>query len=105
MKARIRVSNPDLHLKAGMFVDVVLAIPGHRQVRVVPRKAVLTDGEQAFVFVRLSGDMWVRRNVRVVDTFGDHVSFDGDVKVGQTIAVEGAFMLKSDVLREQMGAG
>ncbi|MEN8150529.1 MAG: efflux RND transporter periplasmic adaptor subunit [Planctomycetota bacterium] len=105
VKARIRVSNPDLRLKSGMFADVVLEIPGNRQVKVLPRRAVLTDGGQAFVFVRWQGDMWLRRDIRVVDLFGDHVSFDGDLRVGQTIAVEGAFMLKSDVLREQMGAG
>jgi cobalt-zinc-cadmium efflux system membrane fusion protein len=107
VKARIRVANPERRLRAGMFADVTLALPADGQglVLVVPRAAVLSDDGRNFVFQHWKDDLWIRRDVEVRGNVGDQVSIDGEIRVGATVATRGAFMLKSDVLREKMGAG
>ncbi len=47
----------------------------------------------------------MRRDVRTGGTFEGKVEIASGLKAGEEIVVHGAFMLKSDVLREKMGAG
>ena len=105
VKARIQVSNADGRLRPGMFVDVEVRVPGKGLARIVPRDAVLSDEGRSFVFQLWRDGLWVRRDVTVRSAFGDRVSVEGELPVGATVATRGAFMLKSDVLREKMGAG
>ena len=70
-----------------------------------PRTAVLSDEGESFVFRHYKDDFWVRQDVEVRAIFDDFAIIDGDIEVGTTVATGGAFMLKSDVLREKMGAG
>jgi cobalt-zinc-cadmium efflux system membrane fusion protein len=105
VKARVRVANEDGRLRAGLFADVSIAIPGDGHVLSVPRTAVLSDEGESFVFRHYKDDFWVRQDVEVRAIFDDFAIIDGDIEVGTTVATGGAFMLKSDVLREKMGAG
>ncbi|MCU0724311.1 MAG: efflux RND transporter periplasmic adaptor subunit [Planctomycetes bacterium] len=105
VKARVVVSAHDGRLRPGMFVSVTVEIPAGRQALLVPRDAVLTDEGQSFVFFRWRGDLWVRRAVEVRDGGGDRVEVTGEIPEGAVVAAGGAFVLKSDVLREKMGAG
>jgi cobalt-zinc-cadmium efflux system membrane fusion protein len=105
VKARIQVANPGGRLRPGMFADVEVRLPGEGTVRVVPRTAVLSDDGDRFVFLHLTGDLWVRRDVEVRETFGDLAAVEGDLPAGATVATGGAFMLKGDILRDKMGAG
>lgn len=105
VKARIQVSNPGGRLRPGMFVDVELRIPGKGLARVVPRSAILNDEGRSFVFQYWKDEFWVRRDVVVRELFDDLAAIEGDLPEGATIAIGGAFMLKSDVLRDKMGAG
>jgi cobalt-zinc-cadmium efflux system membrane fusion protein len=105
VKARIRVPNADGRLRAGMFADVSLAIAGEGHVLAVPRTAVLSDEGDHFLFLHWKDDFWVRRDVDLRAVFDEFAIVEGDLAVGATVATGGAFMLKSDVLREKMGAG
>jgi cobalt-zinc-cadmium efflux system membrane fusion protein len=72
---------------------------------VVPRAALLSDEGRSFVFVRRQGEYWVRRPVETGRTAGDRVEVTKGLAGGETVATEGCFLLKSDVLRSKMGAG
>ncbi len=105
LKVRVGVRNPDGRLRAGMFVNVLLYLPSGDEVVVVPRVSVLADAGRSFVFVRHHGEYWVRRPVEVGRASGEIVEVRKGLSGGETIATEGCFLLKSDVLRSKMGAG
>jgi len=106
LKVRIAVANPDGRLRAGMFADVSLAVAGAgAEVLAVPKAALLEDEGRSFAFVHREGEYFVRRPVEPGREWGDWVEVAGGLQGGETIVTEGAFLLKSDVLRSKMGAG
>ena len=105
LKVRLGVPNPKGRLRAGMFVTVELYLPSGGDALVVPRAALLSDEGRSFVFVRHQGEYWVRRPVETGRTAGDRVEVTKGLAGGETVATEGCFLLKSDVLRSKMGAG
>jgi len=105
VKARINVPNPNGRLLAGMFAQVNVFIPGDQQVLAVPSKAVLEDEGRSFVFVHHQGDYWVRRPVDPGRTFAGMTEITTGLTGTEVVVANGAFLLKSDVLRSKMGAG
>ena len=105
VKARINVPNPKGRLLAGMFAQVKIFIPGDQQVLAVPSKAVLEDEGRSFVFVHQEGDYWVRRPVNPGRTFAGMTEIAKGLTGNEVVVANGAFLLKSDVLRSKMGAG
>ncbi|HEY5995743.1 MAG TPA: efflux RND transporter periplasmic adaptor subunit, partial [Candidatus Deferrimicrobiaceae bacterium] len=104
-KARVVVPNPDGVLRPGMFVTIRVQLPGGGTGLSLPRTAVLADAGRSFVFVHKEGDFWIRRPVKLGRSAGDRVEIVSGVKAGQKVVADGAFLLKSDVLRGKMGAG
>ena len=105
VKMRIQVKNPENKLKPGMFADVRVAIPLEGQILAVPETAVMTDAGENFLFQHWKNDLWVRRDISIGTKYGNHVELISGVPQGTKIVTGGAFMLKSDILREKMGAG
>ncbi len=105
VKVRVEVPNPDGRLLAGMFADVALHLPGTEAVLAVPPAAVLEDEGREFVFVHHHDDYYVRRPVRTGRAAAGWVEVLSGLDPGRTVVAEGAFLLKSDVLRAKMGAG
>jgi len=104
-KVRIAVQNPEQRLLSGMFATVRVPVPGHTEALVVPKGAVLTDEGKTFVFVHVEGDDFVRRPVTLGRSDGRLVAVLSGLAAGQEVVDDGAFLLKSDVLRSKMGAG
>jgi cobalt-zinc-cadmium efflux system membrane fusion protein len=105
LRVRLLVPNPDGALKAGMFARVRLALPIGAAATAVPAGAVMEDEGRAFVFVRAEGSYFVRRPVRTAGEAGGWIFVSEGVAEGDEVVVQGAFLLKSDVLRSKMGAG
>ena len=104
-RARIVVPNTDGLLKPGMFVNIRLLLPGTQPSVIIPKVAVLSDEGRQFVFVHKEDDYWIRRPVTTGASFNNQISILSGLSVGQKIIADGSFLLKSDVLREKMGAG
>ena len=105
VKLRVTVPNPDGRLLAGMFATVQVLLPGDEHALVLPREAVLEDEGRSFVFVHHHDDFYVRRPVTAGRAWGDRVEITGGLQGDEIVVAEGAFLLKSDVLRSKMGAG
>ncbi|MDR0965713.1 MAG: efflux RND transporter periplasmic adaptor subunit [Myxococcales bacterium] len=105
VKVRIQVKNDDGRLLAGMFAAIQIFLPGAEEALALPSAAVLHDEGRDFVFVHHDGDDWVRRPVRVGRRWAGWVEIEKGVEPSQTVMADGAFLLKSDVLRSKMGAG
>ena len=71
----------------------------------MPRAAVLSDEGKYFVFKHWKDDFFVRQDVRKGREFFGMVEILEGLQAGDTVVTDGAFLLKSDVLREKMGAG
>ncbi len=104
-RVRVNVPNPDGRLLAGMFVDVDLFVQDDREAIVVPEDAVLQDEGREFVFVHHRGAYYVRRPVTVGAVVGDLVEITRGLDGTERVVANGAFLMKSDVLRSKMGAG
>jgi cobalt-zinc-cadmium efflux system membrane fusion protein len=105
VKVRATVLNPDGRLRPGMFCEIHIGLSGDRMVLAVPKAALLSDEGEGFVFIHWKEDFYVRRSVRVGRESFDMVEVLEGLRSGDRVVTEGAFLLKSDVLREKMGAG
>ena len=105
VKVRVQVDNDDGRLLAGMFATVKLFLPGSAETLAVPSSAVLEDEGRSFVFVHHRGEYYVRRPVVVGRQWAGWVEIAQGLEPSQVVVAEGAFLMKSDVLRSKMGAG
>ena len=105
LRVRLSVANPQGKLKPGMFVTAFIGTGETSDALHVPETAVLSDEGRHFVFVRLSDEFWVRRDVQVGPAGNGAVEVHAGLAEGETVAARGAFMFKSEVLKEKMGAG
>jgi len=105
IKVRVHVMNAERKLKPGMFAEAEITISLEGSVTMVPAGAVVRDEGKTFVFQHWKDDLWMRRDVRVGGSQGGLVEVLDGLPAGATVIARGAFMLKSDILREKMGAG
>ncbi|MBI5507424.1 MAG: efflux RND transporter periplasmic adaptor subunit [Deltaproteobacteria bacterium] len=105
VKVRVEVKNTDGRLLAGMFATVKLFLPGTTETLAVPKNAVLEDEGRSFVFVHHHDEYYVRRPVVLGRTWAGWVEIKNGLESSQIVVAEGAFLMKSDVLRSKMGAG
>ncbi len=107
VKVRATVKNPAMELRPGMFCEATISLGNGQgeEVLVAPRSAVLSDEGKFFVFRHWKDDFFVRQDVRKGRDFFGMVEILNGLDAGETVVAEGAFLLKSDVLREKMGAG
>ncbi|MFH1228509.1 MAG: efflux RND transporter periplasmic adaptor subunit [Planctomycetota bacterium] len=105
IKARIVLDNSEGFLKIGMFADCRLLIENKEPILMIPQDALLDDGDIAFVFKRLSEGVFVKQVIKIGQIFANGIEVKEGLNGNETIISRGAFVLKSDILREKMGAG
>ena len=111
VRARLDVPNPEGKLRPGMFVEVGLVDPHAqdggeaRKTLVVPEGAVVRDGEERLVFVATGEHRFERREIHVGRQAGGYVEVTGAIEPGDSVVVEGAFLLKSSLSKESLGGG
>jgi cobalt-zinc-cadmium efflux system membrane fusion protein len=105
VKIRVQVKNPENKLRPGMFADVAVLIPGEGHMNAVPQNAVMSDAGNYFVFRHFKDDLWVRCDVIPGQRQGGYVEILKGISEADRIITGGAFMLKSEVLKEKMGGG
>ncbi len=105
VKVRATAKNEDGLLRPGMFCQVLVPLTTAAEVVAIPKAALLEDEGIHFVFKHAQGDYYVRRAVKKGRSFNGSVEIVEGLEPGETIVADGAFLLKSDVLRSKMGAG
>lgn len=104
-KVRCVVPNSDGALKLDMFAKVIVPTRDQREALTVPVEAVQQIDNQSVVFVRQSPTQFLRRDVKVGATAGDHVEVSGSIKPGDVVVAKGSFYLKTALLRERIAEG
>ena len=107
VEVRVVVANPDGRLKPNMFATATLVVtsPGAATGVVVPVGAVqLLEGRDV-VFVREGPGVFAARAVVVSERTTDQVRIGAGISAGDAVVVEGAFALKSELEKGELGGG
>jgi len=108
VRGRIDVENREGLLRPGMFTQVHLSDPhaaGTIPSLVVPESAVQRDGEKTIVFVPLDAERFARREIEIGRTAAGVIEVRSGLKAGDRVVTSGAFFLKSELSREELGGG
>ena len=100
-KVRLEFANPKGHLEAGQLVTARIVADDRREtaeVLAVPRSAVEQIEGKTVVFVQ-TADGFERRNVLTGTSGGAQIEIRQGLALGERVAIEGAFLLKSELLR------
>ncbi len=99
---RIQFDNQSGLFRPGQFVTATLHGDPSRslqEVLTVPRSAVLTSEGKVLVFVADGRGGFVRRRIELGASGGGQVEVRSGLSLGEQVVVDGAFLLKSEMLR------
>ncbi len=89
------VKNPLNRLRDGMFVEMTIDTSGNTQVLAVPKRAVVTEEGQSFVFVFDGGESFEKRPVVLGMEGADFYEIKSGLKEGERVVTEGIYQLRS----------
>lgn len=104
-QVRVPVENPDGLLRANMYAEASIAAGGDRSTVVVPRAAVQRAGEVHLAFVKISETEYETRRVKLGVADAALVEILDGISVGEQVATTGSFLLKTETLKNSIGAG
>jgi len=103
LDVRIAVRNEDGRLKPGMFADVEIATTAVKDALIIPDKALQSDEEGWMVFVALNSTKFEKHSVKTgLEQHGRVQVLEG-LKEGEKVVTEGSFILKSEMLKGELG--
>lgn len=104
VKARIEVANPGRRLKPEMFATVELALPSDSPaVLAIPEDAFQELAGKKVLFVTGDGTEFEPRKVELGRTVGGMAEVLSGLEEGERYAAKGAFLLKSEMQKGELG--
>lgn len=103
LEARIDVDNKSGELKPGMFADVEILTNTVGNVLMVPDEALQTMQDQRVVFIAGGANSFIRRVVTVGREQGGQAEILSGVEEGEIVVTRGSFVLKSELLKGELG--
>lgn len=95
MTARIQVSNPQMRLRPGMFVQVSLQTPISADTVGVPRSAVLDTGKEKVVYVAKGDGVFEKRAIEADAVGDDYYAATKGIQPGERVVTHGNFLIDS----------
>lgn len=99
------VKNSQGLLRANLFGRAEVQIRPKEPRLLVPKEAVQTDGDDWLVFVSPTPNVFQARKVELGTAYENAYQVTGGLAAGEKVVTTGSFLLKTEVLRGQMGAG
>ncbi len=103
--AEVENENPPHVLRAKMFGRAAITIRPPEPMMVLPKEAVQYDGDCYLVFVSPIPNVLRARKVEIGTVFECGYEIVGGLAGDEKVVMTGSFLLKTEVLRGQMGAG
>ncbi len=103
LEVRIEVNNADGRLKPGMFADVEIAKTVLKDVIIIPDQALQTLDDAKIVFVARSDTMFEKRVITTGLEQHGRLQVLAGLKAGDRVVTEGSFILKSELLKGELG--
>ncbi len=100
---RVEVDNSQEDLKLQMFGTVRLLTGKVRSVPAIPIAALQRGDGSGQVFVQVSATEFQKREVQPGPQVGEWVEIVSGLKPGEKVVTQGAFMLKSELKKEEFG--
>jgi cobalt-zinc-cadmium efflux system membrane fusion protein len=104
-RVRVPLSNPEGLLRANMYGQARVLAASRSSSVSVPRTAVQRAKEVQLVFVRLSETEYETRRVQLGPANGDTIEVRKGIRAGEEVATTGSFLLKTETLKDSIGAG
>lgn len=102
MQMRLELPNGDGRLKPEMFATIRLASEPQPDRLAIPEAAIQRDHDRTFVFVRRDAEAYEARDIQIGETNGTMTTVLGGLNEGDPIVTQGAFVLKSELLKKQV---
>ncbi len=102
IKARALVGNPERLLKVGMFADARIEIGGGKPVLAIPAGSIVQFQGQTTVF-KVEGDELQPQVIEAGTTRSGWTEIKVGLAAGDEVATQGVFLLKSMLLKSQIG--
>jgi membrane fusion protein, copper/silver efflux system len=102
---RVELANPQLKLKPDMYVSARITgapAPAHLM---VPKSAIVDRGQKQYVWVEVQPGTYEPREVQTGPRHGDQIVILAGVQAGQSVVVEGGFLLDSEAQLRGATAG
>ena len=99
------VKNTQGLLRGHMFGRAEIQVKPPQPKVLVPKAAVQTDGDCWFVFTSATPNVFKSRAVELGTVYTGGYEIKGGLALGEKVVTIGSFMLKTEVLRGEMGAG
>lgn len=99
------VKNVQGLLRARMFGRAEISIKAPEPKILVPKSAVQSDGDCRLVFVSPAPNIFQARKIEIGAVYENGYELLGGLAAGDKIVTVGSFLLKTEVLRGEMGAG
>jgi RND family efflux transporter MFP subunit len=99
VKVRVEVPNPRRRLRPGMFLAATIAEGAARERVAVPAPAIQEDGEGRYVFIAEGGGRFRQQAVAVGAQDSGYVEVESGLEPGVEVVTDGAFVLKSELLK------
>jgi cobalt-zinc-cadmium efflux system membrane fusion protein len=102
VRARVQVANDDGTLRPGLFIRSAIALPtkSDSNTIAVPPQSVQPLGNDDVVFVLRSPDHFEIRTVTIARRTSEVVEIKEGLSKGETIVVEGAFLLRGEASKQ-----
>ena len=102
MNLRLELPNAERKLKPEMYATIRVYSTPEKDVLAVPESAIQRDRERKFVFVQRDPHTFELREVRLGESDGQMVKILDGLLDGEAVVTKGAFVLKSELLGEQI---
>jgi cobalt-zinc-cadmium efflux system membrane fusion protein len=104
-RVRVEVANPGGRLRANQFGQARIQVEPEHEALIIPRAAVQDDGPIQFVFLPLAEGVYRPQPVQTAPTERDDmVEVVQGLEVGQRVVTARAYILKSEMFRDRLGA-
>lgn len=105
VKVRADVDNPEGRLLASTFGKAEIVVRESPQAIAVPTEAIQWEGCCHIVFVRLADDIFQTRKVQLGARDSHYTEVLVGLLPGEVVATTGSHVLKSEILKSNLGAG
>ena len=102
MRLRLELPNPERKLKPAMYATVRVYSEPEPNVLLIPQAAVQRDRDRQFVVVQREPAVFEARDVKLGHSNGHDIKVQDGLLEGESIVTNGAFVLKSELLGEQI---
>lgn len=104
-EARVELPNLERRLLAGVFVRARIEVTAEHEALLVPEEAVQRAQGASLVFVRSGPGEYVPATVKIGGRAGKEVEILSGLTAGANVVTTGAFLLKTEILKDSIGAG